>query len=605
MNKVNKIDNADIIDFLSTQKEENIQKILEKANDSYHNTDSPFISDTKYDLIYEYFKEKYPKNSFLKKVGSKTTEPVALPYWLGSMDKIKSTKEINKWLKSNNGDTFIVTDKLDGASALYYQNKLFTRGDGSKGKDISFLLKYLNLPQVDFGVRGELVINKKLFPNARNIVVGVLNSKKKSIDEIAPNIKFITYEIIHNSDTQPSQSQQLSLLKASGFFIAPFDTYIRNDINEKKLSSILFERKALSDFDIDGLIITNDKPYNRNIKGNPSYAIAFKINTTEYETTVTSVEWNVSKDGYIIPTVKFNTIDINGIKVSSAQGFNAKYILDNKIGVDSVIAVVRSGDVIPYIVRVIKSSEPNLPSMAYIWNKNKVHFVLQENQESLTNTRVFTHFLKSIGVKHFDEKIVQKLSENGIDSITKIANITVDDLLKIDGFQKTLAEKFVQQIQKCTENVDLITLMVASNSWGHGFSFKKLKLVLDQYPNIMKESVTYEQIVGIPGYSKITSEQFITGLTNFKNFLKTNKLKYVEHVKNELTGNKYEGKTFVFSGFRDKILEKNIIDNGGKVSSTLSKNTNYLVVKDLNSTSSKVEKAKEIGVEIITNIEVN
>jgi NAD-dependent DNA ligase len=605
MNKVNKIDNADIIDFLNTQKEENIQKILEKANDSYHNTDSPFISDTKYDLIYEYFKEKYPKNSFLNKVGSKTTEPVALPYWLGSMDKIKSTKEISKWLKSNTGDTFVVTDKLDGASALYYQNKLFTRGDGSKGKDISFLLKYLNLPQVDFGVRGELVINKKLFPNARNIVVGVLNSKKKSIDEIAPNIKFITYEIIHNSDTQPSQSQQLSLLKASGFFIAPFDTYIRNDINEKKLSSILFERKALSDFDIDGLIITNDKPYNRNIKGNPSYAIAFKINTTEYETTVTSVEWNVSKDGYIIPTVKFNTIDINGIKVSSAQGFNAKYILDNKIGVDSVIAVVRSGDVIPYIVRVIKSSEPNLPTMAYIWNKNKVHFVLQENQESLTNTRVFTHFLKSIGVKHFDEKIVQKLSENGIDSITKIANITVDDLLKIDGFQKTLAEKFVQQIQKCIENVDLITLMVASNSWGHGFSFKKLKLVLDQYPNIMNESPTYEQIISIPGYSKITSEQFLTGLSNFKNFLKINKLKYVEYVKNELTGNKYEGKTFVFSGFRDKILEKNIIDNGGKVSSTLSKNTHYLVVKDLNSTSSKVEKAKELGVEIITNIEVN
>lgn len=587
------------MDWIFTATEQELISFLEKASNAYYNTDKPIISDNDFDYIYDYFKKTFPKSKFLSKIGSVVKDAVALPYWLGSMNKVKTDKDLKKWLKLNINDNYICTDKLDGASALYYKNKLYTRGDGKYGKDISFLLPYLNLPKTDYAIRGELVISKKKYKNSRNIVVGVLNSKKKAIDEIAKEIKFISYEIIANTPTQPTQSQQLYLLKKSGFMIPYFESLLKTDITEKKLTNSLFERKANNEYDIDGIIITPNHSYTRNESGNPDYAVAFKVNVDEYTTTVLVIEWVVSKDGYIIPTVKFEPVDINGAIISSAQGFNAKYILDNSIGPGSKIKIVRSGDVIPYIVGVIKSTEPNLPHMNYKWNKNKVHFLIDEESSTLTLKKELTHFVKTIGVKHFDEKLVEKLINANINSVNKIINLKKEDLLKIDGFKDTLASKLVSQITTCMNNIDLITLMVASNSWGHGFSFKKFKLVLDKFPNILKESISFDDINSIQGYSNITSEQFIEGLNNFKNFLKKNKIKIPESKEIKKT-NKYKNLIFVFSGFRDKQLEETIVEGGGIINNTVSKKTNYVIVKDLKSTSSKVERAKELNIEIIT-----
>jgi NAD-dependent DNA ligase len=223
--------------------------------------------------------------------------------------------------------------------------------------------------------------------------------------------------------------------------------------------------------------------------------------------------------------------------------------------------------------------------MNYSWNKNKVHFVLNEDDDQLTTKRLLTHFLKSIGVKHFDEKIVDRLINNNIKTVKQVINLTVDSLLHIEGFKITLAEKLVSQINECLDKVDAITLMVASNCWGHGFSFKKLKLVLDAYPDIVtNENITVEMINNIHGYSTITSQQFMEGLIKFRKYVKENKFNKVfdntKH-KSKKSSDLYVNKTFVFSGFRDVELEKYIIDNGGKVSTSVSKNTTAVIVKDL------------------------
>ena len=240
INIINQSTDSEIINLLDSFKESVIVKALKQASEAYHN-DTPLLSDHKYDVVYDFLKSKFPKSKYLKTVGSKVTgEPVALPFWLGSMDKIKTEKEIKKWLSSNKNDTYIISDKLDGASALYFNNKLYTRGDGMNGKDISWLLDYLDLPtSIDFAVRGELVISKTLYPNARNIVVGVLNSKTKDTDTVAMLIRFIAYEVIFpDTKHQPSQSQQLSLLKYHKFTTPSFKLFMADEINEERLTQV-------------------------------------------------------------------------------------------------------------------------------------------------------------------------------------------------------------------------------------------------------------------------------------------------------------------------------------------------------------------------------
>jgi NAD-dependent DNA ligase len=212
-------------------------------------------------------------------------------------------------------------------------------------------------------------------------------------------------------------------------------------------------------------------------------------------------------------------------------------------------------------------------------------------------------------VKHFDEKLVERLIENNIKTVKHVVNLTVESIVQIEGFKLTLAEKLVSQIKQCLANIDLITLMVASNSWGHGFSFKKLKLILDKYPDILDDqNVTVDQINDINGYSKITSQQFIDGLEEFKKFVKENSFEDIIKRKTTITtptSTKYKDQTFVLSGFRDSELEKYIIDNGGKISSSVSKNTTAVITKNFDSSldnsqnTSKVKKAKELGIEII------
>lgn len=582
------------MDF-KTEKE--LVDFLRKASDAYYNSDNPIISDTEFDELHELLKTKFPKSKFLKEIGSRTSDATQLPYFLGSMNKYKNNKEINRWLSKNTFSSFICTDKLDGISALYVNNKLFTRGDGYKGRDISFLLKYLNLPKVNYAVRGELVINKKLYPNGRNIVSGIVNSKFKDISETAPLVKFIAYEVILNDTAEPSQSQQLNLLKKDNFKTVTFDILSKEELNEENLTKVLFERKALCDFDIDGLILTPDKPYTRNTEGNPSYAFAFKVNVENYTTTVINVEWVVSKDGYIIPTVKFEPVNVNGVTISSAQGFNAKYILDNQIGKGTIITIVRSGDVIPYITGVVSSTKPNLPEHKYVWNKNKVHFILEDKGE-LTLTKELTHFLKVIGVKYFDEKIVEKLVSNGINSIKKLIFIQKKDLLNIDGFKNTLADKLISQLQEALTKLDIITLMVASNCFGHGFSFKKITSIYNEYPDIL--NVKFDDIKDMYGFGENTAKLFIEGLENFKKFIKKNNLEnYLNHTKVTQKSDKFKNLTIVFTGFRNQELEKQITEGSGKVSTSISKNTDFLIVKDKTSTSSKILKAKELKIKVL------
>ena len=195
---------------------DDIASILKQANDKYYNKKTPLFPDNIYDLIKDYLEEQNPTHPVLRYVGAAVINDKRkekLPYYMGSLNKIKDEdKNIDKFKVKYPG-SYLVSDKLDGNSGLLYLNKgtlkLFTRGNGSVGQNISTILEYVQgIPkniskhQGELAVRGEIIISKKSWgkighkgSNARNVVAGVLNAKKPVI-EIAKVTEFIAYEMI-------------------------------------------------------------------------------------------------------------------------------------------------------------------------------------------------------------------------------------------------------------------------------------------------------------------------------------------------------------------------------------------------------------------------
>jgi len=346
-----------------------IIKFLKLASKHYY-TGNSIIDDTSYDFILDYIKSIDPNNKFLLKIGYKIVKnKVKLPFFMGSLNKIKNTDEkiLNRWIKNNFDEMYIYSDKLDGISGLLYKNndeiKLFTRGDGNYGLDVTQIIdnissfSNLNLPN-KIAIRGELVMSRanfqkyhKDYSNARNLVAGIINSSNPN-KTILNDINFVAYELIYPWIN--NQLEQFKILKNINIEIV-YNEIIKNlEINN--LENILDIRRKKSLFEIDGIVVSVNNLPNRNIENNPSYSFAFKSFNfiTVKNTKVLEVKWNISKDGYLKPVLIIEPVIINNVKISNVTAFNAKFVEENKLGKGSIISITRSGDVIPHILKIIK-----------------------------------------------------------------------------------------------------------------------------------------------------------------------------------------------------------------------------------------------------------
>ena len=187
--------NDDPYNFVETAKLSEIVTLIEKANEVFFNTSKQIMTDAEYDLLKDELQERKPEHKLLKKIGSQvhTKNKVKLPVNMGSMDKIKpGTGNLDKWIKKYSG-SYVLSDKLDGTSGLLViykdEYKLYTRGDGSVGTDISSIIKYINgIPNIKSEkkliVRGELLVshknyekNKSKYSNSRAMVNGLIGKK--------------------------------------------------------------------------------------------------------------------------------------------------------------------------------------------------------------------------------------------------------------------------------------------------------------------------------------------------------------------------------------------------------------------------------------------
>lgn len=623
-----------MIDYKKLNKDE-LVALLKQSDNQYHNLGEPMFSDVEYDEVKDYLRKIDKNNEYFKHVGAEIIgkDKVKLPYFLGSQDKIKDdVKTLEKWVKKyNNPASYIISEKLDGISCLIvYGNgndngnandnvKIYTRGDGKYGQDISHLKdKIKDLPKLlkttsKIAVRGELIINKANWQKiahkgttARNVVAGFVNSKKAD-KEIADYIEFIVYDVI-----EPRTKLEDGLIFAKKHKFNVVKHIKINNLTISELYELYKEWKNESKYEIDGLVVTHNDLYKLKSGENPKYSFAFKSLAMheEVRVIVKDVEWNVSKDKYLKPIVKFDEIKLNGVKIKQATGFNAEYISKNNIGVGSKIIIIRSGDVIPHIKEVLTPStnkKPLLPDVPFIWNGKDI-ILDDDNKNREQDIKTYTHFMKSLNIKGIGEGVITKLYDNSYDTLIKIINITKTQLLKIDGFKDKSATNLLKALEEI-KSKNCVELMTASNIFGRGMGEKKLNLIIDKYPYICNNqekasNITLEDIKKINGMGEKSALLFITNLKEFYKFY--NSLNIIPEVIVKVpkitnnTNNKYKDNIYVFTGIRDKDLEKIIIASGGTIGSTITRKTTLLIIKNADDETTKVKKAREFNIPIIT-----
>ena len=605
------------IDYLHDKDETTLVKILKDANDAYYNKKA-FLTDNQYDIIKEYVESRFPQNKILKEIGAPIEkQKVKLPYFMGSMDKIKpDTKALYKWMTKYTGP-YVLSTKLDGISGLYYTEggvrKLFTRGNGIYGQDISHLIPYLKLPDNDgLTIRGEIIMSKKVFEekyagewsNARNMVSGIVNSKTRDTEKYN-DLSFLAYEVIV---PHKKPSEQYSFLDALNIDVALNET--TDTLTNEKLSETLVSWRESYPFEIDGVIVANDKKYARK-DGNPEHAFAFKMVLSDQvvEAKVVDVLWTPSKDGYLKPRIRIEPVIIGGARIEYATAFNGAFVEENKIGIGAVIQMVRSGDVIPHIMDVVTpSSEAKMPDVEYKWNDTHVDIMLvDKSTNEIVMRKNITGFFVGLGVQGLAAGNIKKIMKSGKNSVEDILSMTIADFLMVEGFKQKMAEKVHNSIKQKIEEASLAKLMSVSNLFGRGMGERRIDSVLAVYPDILTSDETLDvkaaKLLTISGFAKKTAQAFVTHIPDFMEFVRKANLKHklVSNKKVELdVSHPLFGKSVLMTGFRDKEIERKIKEVGGKIASSVSKNTFVVLVKDVEEDTGKAMKAKELGIPLMT-----
>ena len=615
---------------LDAMEEKELSKLIRAANEAYYCHSDPIMSDNEYDVLLTYTTAHYPKNKATKEGHTKCLEKVeknkvTLPYEMWSMDKIKpDTDALDKWKQTYKGP-YVISSKLDGVSALYTtenkEPKLYTRGDGLIGQDISHLIPYLHLPtMVGLVIRGEIIIKKQVFlskyskefANPRNFVAGIINKKTPDVEKYK-DLSFVAYEVI-KPILKPSE-QFVLLNQALPLEVARHITLQSNDLTNEYLSELLIKWRAEYIYEIDGIICIDDKIHPR-ATGNPAHAFAFKMVLSDQvaEAKVVDVIWTPSKDGYLKPRVRIEPITLGGVEIEYATGFNARFIVENNIGVGALIRLIRSGDVIPHITEVIQpASQPLLPTVSYVWNETQVDIMLEDKESDTTvREKTISGFFTNIDVDGLGPGNIKRMISAGYNTVQKIIAMSEADLLTVEGFKTKLAQKIHTNIKQQIEKATLPELMHASNIFGRGFGVKKLKLILEAYPSILTSNETSSEkinnISSVSGMAKKTAEQFVKEIPAFVTFITDAKLQsklsfQKEEIINQSTINKDHplyGKKWVMTGFRDKDLIEKLLAIGSEQGTTVNKKTALVIVKDLEEDNSKIEEARKLGIPIMT-----
>jgi NAD-dependent DNA ligase len=593
---------------------------LRKASDAYYNGTGEILGDEEYDRMRDELEQLDPKNPFLKEIGAPVPkgQAVLLPHKMASLNKIKpGTGAVDSFRMNSKVKSWVLSDKLDGISVLWDtgKRKLYLRGDGLTGVDVSQYALYLNgLNPRGFNqkwvLRGELVLPNNVSVEGallpRSWVNGQLH-QKTPIPEQLGKINFVAYELIEPSGL--TREEQFRRMAEAGFEV-PWNMIV-NSITDEVLSAALLTRRSLCPYAMDGVVVgENSIPLKDSLETvtNPKDMRAFKmpLGDQQAETDVVDILWSASYQGYWIPRLQITPVLVGGSRIEYLTGHNARFVLDNQVGKGARIIIRKSGDVIPTLDKVLQpSADIVLPKG--VWEgpeDTAAHLKVSEEDEENEDVilKKLEHFAKSLDIPHLGPGLCVKLISASIVTAGDLLKVSYSDLAKAigDGMAKKVFPTIQTQLTKATE----MDLMVASGMMPRGIGASKLKTLFAQNQDPRQWST---KIQSCEGWSTSALQSFYTKLPAYEQWRKS-EIPAVPYPKMVVTkpvpvAVPVAKQIVCFTGFRSAELQAKLEAKGHEVTATFSKKTTILVVPDettLNSNTEKIKKARENSTRILT-----
>ena len=634
---------------------EMIDKLKEASKEYYKG--NPIMTDYEYDQLYDYLVELEKETGIIysdsptQNVGTEPVDEISKvrhDHLMLSLDKVHTSNEIKEFGHHD----IVAMYKADGLtiSATYEDGeltKLETRGNGEIGNDILFHAKsFLNLPlrinkKGKYVIDGECVIKwddfEKLkeknneYKHPRNLAAGSLNVLDPNISK-ERCLRFYAWDVIEGS-SYTLLCKNLYEAKELGFETVCFFTISKEDIENYNLDDFLSYMKKLAfeeKFPIDGLVFKyNNIPYGRSLGAtdhHPRSAIAYKYEDVTYPTTVREIDWTVGKTGVIVPTVVVDPVDVDGVIVERASLHNVSIFKQLSPSKGATAFIYRANGVVPQVDRFESNSndEFNIPDTCPVCG-GKTEIVKTDNTEILTCTNPsckgkllgkLNTFVskKGLDIRGLSEQSLAKFIELGwINSFSDIFTLSTykSRLIKLDGFGEKSVNKLLKSIDESKSNVDpknfIVALSIPGIGEGQAKTIIKVYKTFDNFISRIKKG----KRIDIEGIGDVLNNNIFNWYNttytddNIDELLKLISFKETESVS---SNNNLSHMTFVITGSVNKFknrkeLEEFITNHGGKVSGSVSKNTNYLINNDSTSTSSKNMKARELGIPIITEDE--
>ena len=591
---------------------------LRKWDIEYYEMDNPSVSDEIYDACLRKYNEKY-KKKYVSALGSNSSifEKYEHQYPVLSLDKVTDKDTFEDKIQNIFGYNSIAQPKLDGLTVVYYPDgKLVSRGNGHIGEVLPFADKVMNLPSpLDYPVRMEAIITKEDYENnfkdssknPRNLVAGIL--RRKDYTDDIKFVRFYAYSILGADHL--SELQQLDYLLSKGFKI-PETYYITNESSMKYIFRKMEEWAKEQEYVTDGVVIKSNLPKNAKDYGStshhPNNAFAYKFVSKVAETILRSIEWSRGRNK-LTPVAIFDPVELNGSTVARASLHNMNIINKLNVKIGSKIGVTLKNEIIPQIIYSDGKGEDIVaPTICPCCG----HLLFVNNSlEVICNNLGCSMYLEStlnriaskngLDIRGLSEKTISKIMETSV--ISNPFEILNDSYTKLvdAGFSDNQALLIAIRIETQKMNVNPANFLYACNIPLVGLStakdiFKKFKTLDDFLKNWVKEGITVDGI-GNETYLEVKyGLEYIKKCAEYISSFEEPKKEKVTAAKGTIV---ITGKLSMPKDSFRELIEK----NGYNYSDNITKETTYLIADDINGNSSKLKKAREKCIKIITENE--
>lgn len=601
---------------------------LKKAAQKYYDG-NPIMDDDDFDAMRDELEAKSPDHPFLSQVGAEPTSgvwPKVAPVMpMGSQKKIKTEDELNDWFRNyTNGSDLFWSDKLDGGSIeQVYENGVLvrgiTRGGGNLGEEITVNVKHMQGVPKKISYKGKIAIRSEVmlltadwqthFPDkkeARSAASGQARSQKNQ-DKLK-HLRLYSFDAFIPDDPEffKTKEEIFAFLKKEGF-IVPNHGMIGRDIDKMQQIKDDYEEslRAGLPYEIDGLVVeVNDLAVARELgdsNGRPRGARAYKFHSMAYETELLEVVWQVGRT-CISPVGIIKPTTINGSTINRVTLCNIDKIAEWGLGVGSQIKICRSNDVIPKLLEAITQGEKIIPpefcpSCEAPTESDGVRVYCTGDSCDGSTAKTIRHYLVALDVKGLGKAQISSFVESGIvETPVDLYSLTPEDF-----DSEKIGVKVLADLEAKSRNVPVFHFVksLGFRLFGRG-NTKKVLRVIPTFEGIRNATVNELASIDEIGYevAKAAVEGFKASSDLIDELLQHVTLQDHTRTETQAAGD-LVGKSFVFTGYRNKEAEAIIEERGGKISSGVSKSVTYVVAKDANGGSSKLVKARSLGIIIL------